>query len=78
MIFSDFMVLNEKDLSFEKKRPRRFLPGSAAESEVQPPKVPDFRLWRRTFGRRKCPSFASGERVRPPKVPPKVPCPAFS
>ena len=54
----------------------------AAEGRIRPPKVPDFRLWSGTFGRRrcrrKCPSFVSGERVRPPKVPPKVPCPAFS
>ena len=30
-VFTDFMVLNENELSFEKKRPRRRLPGSAAE-----------------------------------------------
>ena len=38
-VFTDFMVLNEKELSFEKKRPRRRLPGSAAESEVRPPNM---------------------------------------
>ncbi|KAG8645617.1 hypothetical protein MANES_10G077066v8 [Manihot esculenta] len=41
------MVLNEKELSFEKKRPRRHLPGSAAESEVRPPNMERLRerLW---------------------------------
>ena len=47
MIFTDFMVLNGKELSFEKKRPRRRLPGSAAESEVRPPNMGRLRerLW---------------------------------
>ncbi|KAG8634091.1 hypothetical protein MANES_17G015855v8 [Manihot esculenta] len=36
---NNFMVLNGKDLSFEKNRPRRRLPGSAAESEVRPPNM---------------------------------------
>ena len=31
MFSHDFMVLNGKELSFEKKRPRRHLPSSAAE-----------------------------------------------
>ncbi|KAG8644880.1 hypothetical protein MANES_10G013015v8 [Manihot esculenta] len=37
------MVLNEKELSFKKKRPRRLLPGSAAESGVRPPNMGRFR-----------------------------------
>ncbi|KAG8635121.1 hypothetical protein MANES_17G119656v8 [Manihot esculenta] len=57
------MVLNEKELSFEKKRPRRRLPGSAAESEVRPPNMERLRerLWppKVLFERAK---------VRPPKV----------
>ena len=41
------MVLIEKELSFEEKRPRRSLPGSAAESDVRPPNMVWFRvcLW---------------------------------
>ena len=31
MFSHDFMVLNEKEMSFEKNRPRRKDPGSAAE-----------------------------------------------
>ncbi|KAG8655430.1 hypothetical protein MANES_04G047509v8 [Manihot esculenta] len=67
------MVLNEKELSFEKKRPMRHLPGSAAESEVRPPNMGRFRerfwppkaLFEQTkvrppnlkFGRRTCMSL---------------------
>ena len=63
MFSHDFMVLNEKELSFEKKRPRRHLPGSAAESEVRPPNMERLRecFWppKVLFERAK---------VRPPKV----------
>ncbi|KAG8662126.1 hypothetical protein MANES_01G066633v8 [Manihot esculenta] len=67
MIFTDFLVLNEKEVSFEKKRPRRFLPGSAAESEVRPPNMSWFRkcFWppkamfeQTRFGRRTWGCFA--------------------
>ena len=67
MIFTDFMVLNEKEVSFEKKRPRRFLPGSTAESEVRPPNMSWFweRFWppkamfeQTRFGRRTSSSAA--------------------
>ncbi|KAG8661826.1 hypothetical protein MANES_01G042501v8 [Manihot esculenta] len=57
------MVLNGKELSFEKKRPRRRLPGSAAESEVRPPNME--RFWERFW-----PPKALFERtkVRPPNM----------
>ncbi|KAG8646416.1 hypothetical protein MANES_09G002301v8 [Manihot esculenta] len=57
------MVLNGKELSFEKKRLRRRLPGSAAESEVRPPNMG--RFWERFWPPK---ALFKRAKVRPPNL----------